>query len=101
MEAEEDVQSVLTQETHELADILGYQDDAVLSKLYKMMDSRARERLVRAASHRERILEMLGYFSTADPAMCRQFLQMVCMHCDMPMRLESRLMSVTGSVTSE
>uniref|UniRef100_A0A8C8D363 NACHT domain-containing protein n=1 Tax=Oncorhynchus tshawytscha TaxID=74940 RepID=A0A8C8D363_ONCTS len=99
MEAEEDVQSVLTQETHELADILGYQDDAVLSKLYKMMDSRARERLVRAASHRERILEMLGYFSTADPAMCRQFLQMVCMHCDMPMRLESRLMSVTGSVT--
>ncbi|XP_042157438.1 NLR family, CARD domain containing 5 isoform X2 [Oncorhynchus tshawytscha] len=101
MEAEEDVQSVLTQETHELADILGYQDDAVLSKLYKMMDSRARERLVRAASHRERILEMLGYFSTADPAMCRQFLQMVCMHCDMPMRLESRLMSVTGSVTSD
>ncbi|XP_031657729.1 protein NLRC5 isoform X2 [Oncorhynchus kisutch] len=101
MEAEEDVQSVLTQETHELADILGYQDDAVLSKLYKMMDSRARERLVRAASHRERILEMLGYFSTADPAMCRQFLQMVCMHCDMPMRLESRLMSVTGSVTKE
>uniref|UniRef100_A0A8C7H4A5 NLR family CARD domain containing 5 n=1 Tax=Oncorhynchus kisutch TaxID=8019 RepID=A0A8C7H4A5_ONCKI len=100
MEAEEDVQSVLTQETHELADILGYQDDAVLSKLYKMMDSRARERLVRAASHRERILEMLGYFSTADPAMCRQFLQMVCMHCDMPMRLESRLMSVTGSVTN-
>uniref|UniRef100_A0A8C7R6L6 NLR family CARD domain containing 5 n=1 Tax=Oncorhynchus mykiss TaxID=8022 RepID=A0A8C7R6L6_ONCMY len=101
MEAEEDVQSVLTQETHELADILGYQDDAVLSKLYKVMDSRARERLVRAASHRERILEMLGYFSTADPAMCRQFLQMVCMHCDMPMRLESRLMSVTGSVTSD
>ncbi|XP_036810261.1 NLR family, CARD domain containing 5 isoform X4 [Oncorhynchus mykiss] len=101
MEAEEDVQSVLTQETHELADILGYQDDAVLSKLYKVMDSRARERLVRAASHRERILEMLGYFSTADPAMCRQFLQMVCMHCDMPMRLESRLMSVTGSVTKE
>nr|XP_046208107.1 NLR family, CARD domain containing 5 isoform X2 [Oncorhynchus gorbuscha] len=101
MEAEEDVQSVLTQETHELADILGYQDDAVLSKLYKIMDSRARERLGRAASHRERILEMLGYFSTEDPAMCRQFLQMVCMHCDMPMRLESRLMSVTGSVTKE
>uniref|UniRef100_A0A8C8D4C3 NACHT domain-containing protein n=1 Tax=Oncorhynchus tshawytscha TaxID=74940 RepID=A0A8C8D4C3_ONCTS len=101
MEAEEDVQSVLTQETHELADILGYQDDAVLSKLYKMMDSRARERLVRAASHRERILEMLGYFSTADPAMCRQFLQMVCMHCDMPMRLESRHTLVDESIASQ
>uniref|UniRef100_A0A8C7R6I4 NLR family CARD domain containing 5 n=1 Tax=Oncorhynchus mykiss TaxID=8022 RepID=A0A8C7R6I4_ONCMY len=101
MEAEEDVQSVLTQETHELADILGYQDDAVLSKLYKVMDSRARERLVRAASHRERILEMLGYFSTADPAMCRQFLQMVCMHCDMPMRLESRHTLVDESIASQ
>uniref|UniRef100_A0A673XT97 NACHT domain-containing protein n=1 Tax=Salmo trutta TaxID=8032 RepID=A0A673XT97_SALTR len=95
----EDVQTVLTQETHELADILSYQDDAVLAILYKMMDSRARERLVRLASHRERILGVLNYFRTTDPAICRQFLQMVCMHCDMPMRLESRLMSVAGSVT--
>ncbi|XP_071273079.1 protein NLRC5 isoform X2 [Salvelinus alpinus] len=101
MEAEEDVQTVLTQETHELADILGYQDDALLAILYEMMDSRARERLMRPASHRERILELLSYFRTADPAICRQFLQMVCMHCDMPMRLESRLMSVAGSVTSD
>ncbi|XP_045544141.1 protein NLRC5 isoform X3 [Salmo salar] len=101
MEAEEDVQTVLTQETHELADILSYQDDAVLAILNKMMDSRARERLVRLASHRERILGLLNYFRTTDPAICRQFLQMVCMHCDMPMRLESRLMSVAGSVTSD
>ncbi|KAK6318306.1 hypothetical protein J4Q44_G00115970 [Coregonus suidteri] len=101
MEAEEDVQTVLTQETHELADILSHQEEAFLTMLYKMMDSRARERLVRLASQMERIMGLLNYFRTADPAICRKFLQMVCMHCDMAMRLESRLMSVAGSVTSD
>ncbi|XP_041745931.2 protein NLRC5 isoform X3 [Coregonus clupeaformis] len=100
VQTEEDVQTVLTQETHELADILSYQDDGHLTMLYEMMDISARERLVQLASHRERILGLLNYFRTADPAICRQFLQMVCMLCEnMPMLLESRLMSVAGSVT--
>ncbi|XP_041745930.2 protein NLRC5 isoform X2 [Coregonus clupeaformis] len=102
VQTEEDVQTVLTQETHELADILSYQDDGHLTMLYEMMDISARERLVQLASHRERILGLLNYFRTADPAICRQFLQMVCMLCEnMPMLLESRLMSVAGSVTKE
>ncbi|CAB1313872.1 unnamed protein product, partial [Coregonus sp. 'balchen'] len=101
VQTEEDVQTVLTQETHELADILSYQDDGHLTMLYEMMDISARERLVQLASHRERILGLLNYFRTADPAICRQFLQMVCMLCEnMPMLLESRLMSVAGSVTN-
>lgn len=54
------------------------------------------------ASHRERILGLLNYFRTAEPAICLQFLQMVCMLCEnMPMLLESRRMSVAGSVTSK
>lgn len=102
VEAEEDVQTVLTQETHELADILSYQDDGFLTRFYEMMDISSRQRLVQLASHRERILGLLNYFRTAEPAICRQFLQMVCMLCEnMPMLLESRLMSVAGTVTSK
>ncbi|XP_045553127.1 protein NLRC5 isoform X3 [Salmo salar] len=102
VEAEEDVQTVLTQETHELADILSYQDDGFLTRFYEMMDISSRQRLVQLASHRERILGLLNYFRTAEPAICRQFLQMVCMLCEnMPMLLESRLMSVAGTVTKE
>lgn len=44
VEAEEDVQTVLTQETHELADILSYQDDGFLTMFYEMMDISSRGR---------------------------------------------------------
>ncbi|KAM3870256.1 protein NLRC5 [Diretmus argenteus] len=45
---------------------------------------------------------MLEYFRTANTAVCRNFLQCMCMLCeDMPMHMESRLMSVAGNPTSE
>uniref|UniRef100_A0A6Q2YFC3 NACHT domain-containing protein n=1 Tax=Esox lucius TaxID=8010 RepID=A0A6Q2YFC3_ESOLU len=95
----EDVHNVLTQEIHELIDILSNQEDDFLNKLFGIMERRVLEQLLHLASHRERIMGLLDYLRVADPAICRRFLQMVCMNYDMPMRLESRLMSVAGPVT--
>uniref|UniRef100_A0A6Q2ZGV2 NACHT domain-containing protein n=1 Tax=Esox lucius TaxID=8010 RepID=A0A6Q2ZGV2_ESOLU len=99
VKVEEDVHNVLTQEIHELIDILSNQEDDFLNKLFGIMERRVLEQLLHLASHRERIMGLLDYLRVADPAICRRFLQMVCMNYDMPMRLESRLMSVAGPVT--
>ncbi|KAL0968171.1 hypothetical protein UPYG_G00263310 [Umbra pygmaea] len=97
----EDIQNVLSQETLELVDILIRKESDFLTKLFGMMESKARERLMQLVTPRERIWGLLKYFTDADSAICRQFLHIVCMGCDMPMRLESRLMSVAGPVTSD
>ncbi|XP_010882281.2 protein NLRC5 isoform X1 [Esox lucius] len=101
VKVEEDVHNVLTQEIHELIDILSNQEDDFLNKLFGIMERRVLEQLLHLASHRERIMGLLDYLRVADPAICRRFLQMVCMNYDMPMRLESRLMSVAGPVTCD
>ncbi|KAG8012861.1 Protein NLRC5, partial [Nibea albiflora] len=70
-------------------------------KLCRMMPSDAKRNIIQPASSSaeltKHIKTMLEYFTLAKAADCRKFLEAVCMLCeDIPMHLESRLMSVAG-----
>ncbi|XP_044049750.1 NLR family, CARD domain containing 5 isoform X2 [Siniperca chuatsi] len=97
----ENVNSVLAQESSELLHILSSQSPAVIMQLCQMMPSDAgwniHHQASSAAAGTEHIIAMLEYLRVADTAYCRSFLQSVCILCEnIPMRLESRLMSVAG-----
>ncbi|XP_070686829.1 protein NLRC5 isoform X2 [Pempheris klunzingeri] len=96
---DENVNSVLAQESSELFHILHSQLPTVIMKLYQMVPSDARGNVSHppssAAAVTEHIKAMLAYFTVANASDCRNFLQSVCMLCEnIPMHLESRLMSV-------
>ncbi|XP_046890246.1 NLR family, CARD domain containing 5 [Hypomesus transpacificus] len=96
---ENDVLAVLDQEAVELVDLLRSQAPAVLETLYSMMDHRSRRRLERL-DLLGRLAEMIKYFRASGPALCSQFLETLCMECEnIPMRLESRLVSVAGTTS--
>uniref|UniRef100_A0A8D3AW13 NACHT domain-containing protein n=1 Tax=Scophthalmus maximus TaxID=52904 RepID=A0A8D3AW13_SCOMX len=93
---DENVNSVLAQETLELCHILSGQPPTVIGELCQMMPSGSAwdisDQPVAAT-----VKAMLEYFSEANAADCRNFLQSMCLLCEnIPMRLESRLMSVAG-----
>ncbi|XP_028263532.1 protein NLRC5 isoform X2 [Parambassis ranga] len=96
----ENVNSVLVQESSQLFQILSQQSPSVIMELCKMIpsDSGWQKQLAStAAGMTEHIAAMLEYFRAALAADCRNFLQSVCLLCEnMPMHLESRLMSVAG-----
>uniref|UniRef100_A0A3P8UAH2 NACHT domain-containing protein n=1 Tax=Amphiprion percula TaxID=161767 RepID=A0A3P8UAH2_AMPPE len=101
---EENVNSVLAQESSELFHILNGQSPTVIMQLCQMMASEAgwQNQLSAASSSTNPIQAMLDYFRTARPEKCRIFLQSVCLWCEnIPMRLESRLMSVAGDTSSD
>ena len=104
----EDVNSVLAQESSELLHVLRSQSPAVIMKLFQIMPSNAGGNInleptsCSAGAVTERIKAMLEYFREANAADCRNFLESMCVLCeDIPMRLESRLMSVAGYANSE
>ncbi|XP_078113908.1 protein NLRC5 isoform X1 [Sander vitreus] len=97
------VNSVLAQEFSELLQVLSSQSPAILLKLCQIMPSDARRNInmdpssCSAAAVTEHIKVMLEYFRVANHADCCNFLQSMCILCEgIPMRLESRLMSVAG-----
>ncbi|XP_074488188.1 protein NLRC5 isoform X1 [Sebastes fasciatus] len=101
----ENVNSVLAQESSELLHVLSGQSPAVIMKLCQMMPSDAGwnanmapgSSSAAAAAETEHIEAMLEYFRVANAAECRNFLESMCLLCEnIPMRLESRLMSVAG-----
>uniref|UniRef100_A0A667WVZ0 NACHT domain-containing protein n=1 Tax=Myripristis murdjan TaxID=586833 RepID=A0A667WVZ0_9TELE len=105
---EEDVHSVLAQESTQLSHILSCQSPSVIMKLCDMMPGRAQGHAdplaltSSAAAVQECIKVMLEYYRMGNTAVCQSFLQSVCMLCEnIPMHLESRLMSVAGYATSE
>ncbi|XP_042352573.1 NLR family, CARD domain containing 5 [Plectropomus leopardus] len=100
---DENVNVVLAQESSELLHILSSESPAIIMKLCQMMPTDARGNLNLAstscseAAVEEQIKAMLDYLRLANAADCRNFLQSMCMLCEnIPMRLESRLMSVAG-----
>uniref|UniRef100_A0A8D0AIB5 NLR family CARD domain containing 5 n=1 Tax=Sander lucioperca TaxID=283035 RepID=A0A8D0AIB5_SANLU len=102
------VNSVLAQEFSELLQVLSSQSPAILLKLCQIMPSDARRNInmdpssCSAAAVTEHIKVMLEYFRVANHADCCNFLQSMCILCEgIPMRLESRLMSVAGYANSE
>lgn len=106
----ENVNSVLAQESSELLHVLSGQSPAVIMKLCQMMPSDAGwnanmapgSSSAAAAAETEHIEAMLEYFRVANAAECRNFLESMCLLCEnIPMRLESRLMSVAGYASSE
>ncbi|XP_029908854.1 protein NLRC5 isoform X2 [Myripristis murdjan] len=104
---EEDVHSVLAQESTQLSHILSCQSPSVIMKLCDMMPGRAQGHAdplaltSSAAAVQECIKVMLEYYRMGNTAVCQSFLQSVCMLCEnIPMHLESRLMSVAGYATN-
>lgn len=102
----ENVNSVLHQESSELLTIINSQLPTVIIELSKMMPGNAGLNINplagSAAARTEHIKTMLEYFRAASAADCCNFLQSVCMLCEnIPMHLESRLMSVAGHTHSE
>uniref|UniRef100_A0A3Q1FQ57 NLR family CARD domain containing 5 n=1 Tax=Acanthochromis polyacanthus TaxID=80966 RepID=A0A3Q1FQ57_9TELE len=100
---EENVNSVLAQESSELFHILSRQSPTTIMELCQMMPSEARweNQLSAASSSTDPIKAMLDYFRVARPEKCRIFLQSVCFLCEnIPMHLESRLISVAGDPSS-
>lgn len=96
----ENVNSVLIQESSELFHILSDQSPTIIMKLCQMMPCGAGYNIDHLTP--EVIQTMLEYFTKASAADCRNFLQCICMLCEnIPMHLESRLMSVAGYAASE
>ncbi|XP_022605619.1 protein NLRC5 isoform X3 [Seriola dumerili] len=97
----ENVNSVLAQESLELFHVLSSQSPTVIMQLCQMMPSGARCNVGRlgptSSPPPELIRAMLEHFKVASAADCSNFLQSMCILCEnMPMRLDSRLMSVAG-----
>lgn len=104
--ADENVNSILAQEYSELLSILRCQSDSVIMLLCQTMPSDAviinKEPTIGSATAPDHIKAMLEYFTHANPAECCNFLQRVCLLCeDIPMHLESKLMSVAGYASSK
>lgn len=102
----ENVNDVLTQESSELVTVLRSQPATVIMSLCQMVPGDAMQSVNHqpssAAALSEHIKTMLQYFRVASAVDCCNFLQSVCILCEnIPMRLESRLMSVAGSANSE
>lgn len=102
----ENVNNVLIQEFSELYSILDSQPYIIIEKLYQMVPVNAVTGVEHLASSgdalKKSIRTMLEYFTVASAEECCHFLQTVCMLCeDMPMRLETRLMSVAWHGNSE
>lgn len=103
----ENVKVVLAQEFSELHSILSSQSTDIIERLCQNFPRASQTSVRDAASpdtaHTEPVKTMLEYFiSVASAEECCHFLQTVCMLCEnMPMRLETKLMSVTWHGNSE
>lgn len=105
---DENVNSILAQESSELFRILTSQSPVVIKHLCQMMPGCTGWNVdhlapsTSSAAVTEPIKAMLEYFRKANAADCCNFLQSVCILCEnIPMHLESRLMSVAGYANSE
>ncbi|XP_063757827.1 NLR family, CARD domain containing 5 isoform X3 [Eleginops maclovinus] len=101
----ENVNSVLAQESSELLRIISGQTTAVIMELCQMRpregscDMRLGPGISSATHHIESLLD---YYIMAKAADCCNFLQSVCMLCEnIPMHLESRLISVAGYANND
>nr|XP_015820675.2 NLR family, CARD domain containing 5 isoform X1 [Nothobranchius furzeri] len=104
---DENVKCVLVQESSKLFQILCSQSPSVIMSLCQMLPHEAgrhdeQASTGSAAASVDHVNALLQYFRGASAAECRNFLQSVCVMCEnMPMHLESRLLSVAGYASSE
>ncbi|XP_062245976.1 NLR family, CARD domain containing 5 isoform X1 [Platichthys flesus] len=103
---DENVNVVLAQESSELFHILSSQSPDVIEELCLMMPggytwSVDAQLEAPPRSSAAGIKDVLDYFITAEATDCRNFLQSMCILCEnIPMRLESRLMSAAGNANN-
>uniref|UniRef100_A0A665UU16 NACHT domain-containing protein n=1 Tax=Echeneis naucrates TaxID=173247 RepID=A0A665UU16_ECHNA len=104
----ENVNSVLAQESSELFHILSRQSPAVILKLYQMLPSGVQSNMGPlyptsfSSDVTELVRAMLAQLEVGSAADCCNFLQSMCILCEnIPMHLESKLMSVAGYGNSE
>ncbi|XP_055011098.1 NLR family, CARD domain containing 5 isoform X2 [Boleophthalmus pectinirostris] len=99
----ENAKTVLDQEYSELLHILTNQASTTLEKLCAPLNSSAGpiSTISPPSSPAARVKDLLDYYSTADSPLCCDFLQRICLLCEnIPMWLESRLMSASGNPTN-
>lgn len=105
----ENVKTVLAQEYEELLHVLSCQPPEVIMELCKILPNRAAWTTDHGLaantglSAAEVITAMLKHLQSSSNAKeCCSFLQSFCLICEnIPMRLESRLMSAAGNTNSE
>lgn len=103
----ENVNLVVDQESSELRAVLSRQSQSVILQLYQTIPSAAgltksHPVASSAAALTDHIKAMLDYLHVASPAECCNFLESFCMICEnIPLRLESRLLSVAGYPTGK
>ncbi|KAJ8398592.1 hypothetical protein AAFF_G00421200 [Aldrovandia affinis] len=93
--AETDVLAVVAEVRSELVEVLYSNPDERLQHLYHLAGPEALERIQSVADRNERISNLVDHFS-AEPSACTLFVQMACMECELPLHLETRLLSVAG-----
>ncbi|XP_062402500.1 NLR family, CARD domain containing 5 [Sardina pilchardus] len=99
---EDGVLSVLEQQSLNLVEVISAQGPHVLDLLQNLVEGSARDQLVQLTRPQEKAVWLVNHFHNVGPVACGRFLETVCMCCeDMPMFLESQLMSVSGFVTAE
>lgn len=96
----DDVKAVLVEELPELLTILSGQPTGIIEQLCQKFPEASLPGIRPSASpdtaRKESVQTMLDYFIGASAEECCHFLQTVCMWCEnIPMCLETRLMSVT------
>lgn len=102
----DNVKVVLVQEFSELLSILSSQSTDVVEQLCQIFPKASLTGIGHAPSPDTALMEplktMLEYFTVASTEECCHFLQTVCMLCEnIPMHLETKLMSVTWHGNSE
>nr|QDH76355.1 NOD-like receptor family CARD domain containing 5 [Channa punctata] len=103
---DENVNFILAQEYSQLLHILGKQTPKVIMELCQMMPTGSRNNIDHLTSTNtsvtEHIKALLEYFMTAKAVDCCNFLQSLCFLCeDMPMHLETKLISVAGYTNTD
>lgn len=100
---QENAHFALAQEYTELLHILSTQRPTVIVDLCQTIPAEDTWQVTRsdpASSPATVAKALLDYYSKVDSAQCRDFLQSICMLCEnIPMWLETRLMSVSGNPT--
>lgn len=94
------VLSVLELQRLNLVDVLSVQGPHVLNQFQNQVEGSARDQLQQLSTPQERAVWLVDHFHNAGPVAFGRFLEDVCMCCeDMPMFLESQLMSASESLT--
>uniref|UniRef100_A0A8C6SS65 Uncharacterized protein n=1 Tax=Neogobius melanostomus TaxID=47308 RepID=A0A8C6SS65_9GOBI len=101
---QENANFVLDEEYSELLHILNNQPSTVIQRLCAMVpgDKAGQIGNFNPTSFSTTVKALMDFYSQADSSLCRGFLQCICLLCEnIPMWLETRLMSVSGNPTSK